>query len=327
MQTNIGQDIQQAVDLLEEGELVAIPTETVYGLAANALNVDAVLEIYKVKNRPQFNPLILHVASMNEIGKYVDSIPKIAENLILKFMPGPLTLLLPKDRKVPDLVTAGSKRVAIRVPKHPLTSVLLQQLDFPLAAPSANTSGYVSPTTAKHVQQNLDGKIPYILDGGDCGVGVESTIVGFNERNELVLYRLGGLSIEEIEYAAGKKLISQLSHLQPETPGQMLSHYATNTPLYFGEKMHELIAKHKAKNCVLITFDKLYGELPMQNQLQLSPSGDLQEAAKNLFGILREADGMKADVILAEVMPAKGLGLAINDRLSRAQHVMKEDAV
>ncbi len=323
MQTKIGQDIQEAVNLLENGNLVAIPTETVYGLAANALNEDAVLEIYKVKNRPQFNPLILHVASMNEIGKYVDTIPKIAENLILKFMPGPLTLLLPKARIVPDLVTAGSKRVAIRVPKHPLTSVLLQQLDFPLAAPSANTSGYVSPTTAKHVQQNLNGKIPYILDGGDCGVGVESTIVGFNERNELVLYRLGGLSIEEIEYAAGKKLISQLSHLQPETPGQMLSHYATNTPLYFGE-MHELIATHKGKQCVLITFDKLYGELPMQNQLQLSPSGDLQEAAKNLFGILREADAMRPDVILAETLPAKGLGLAINDRLSRAQHVMKD---
>lgn len=323
MQTKIGQDIQEAVDLLEDGRLVAIPTETVYGLAANALNEDAVLEIYKVKNRPQFNPLILHVASINEIGKYVDALPKVAESLIIKFMPGPLTLVLPKDRNVPDLVTAGSKRVAIRVPKHPLTSVLLQQLDFPLAAPSANTSGYVSPTTAKHVQQNLQGKIPYILDGGDCGVGVESTIVGFNERNELVLYRLGGLSIDEIEYVAGRKLVTQLSHVQPQTPGQMKSHYATNTPLYFGE-MHELMATHKAKNCVLITFDKLYGEMPMLNQLQLSPNGDLQEAAKNLFGILREADAMQADVILAEAMPAKGLGLAINDRLSRAQFVMKE---
>jgi L-threonylcarbamoyladenylate synthase len=323
MQTKIGKDIQEAVNLLESGRLVAIPTETVYGLAANALNEDAVVEIYNVKNRPQFNPLILHVASINDIGRYVNTMPKVAENLILKFMPGPLTLLLPKDRIVPDLVTAGSKRVAIRVPKHPLTSVLLQQLDFPLAAPSANTSGYVSPTTAQHVHENLHGKIPYILDGGDCGVGVESTIVGFNDRNELVLYRLGGLSVEEIEYVAGKKLITQLSHLQPETPGQLKSHYATNTPLYFGE-MHELIAKHKSKNCVLITFEKLYGEVPMLNQLQLSPSGDLQEAAKNLFGILRDADAMQADVILAEAMPAKGLGLAINDRLSRAQFVMKD---
>ena len=179
MQTMIGHDIKRAAELLRAGELVAVPTETVYGLAANALDENAVLKIYHAKDRPRFNPLILHVNAVEKIKNYVTEIPEDCIKLVTAFSPGPITFLLNKKDSVPDLITAGSKKVAIRIPDHPLLTVLLKQLDFPLAAPSANPSGYVSPVTAQHVYEGLNGKIPYILDGGECKIGVESTIVGF----------------------------------------------------------------------------------------------------------------------------------------------------
>ena len=324
MKTKIGADISTAASYLTKSELVAIPTETVYGLAANALNEDAVLKIYVAKNRPQFNPLIMHVASFEQAKKYIKDIPAEAEQLAAAFWPGPLTMLFNKQQNVPDLVTAGSKRVAIRVPNHPLTLQLLSQLEFPVAAPSANPSGYVSPTTAEHVYEGLQSKIPYILDGGACGVGVESTIIGWNENGETELYRLGGIAVEQIEAVIGKtiKHHKKVSD-NPNTPGQLKSHYATHTPLYLGN-IDELLPLFADKKIILISFNQYRDEIKKEQQFVLSANGNANEAAKNLFRVLREADNMDADVILAELLPDEGLGRAVNDRMERAQHSMKE---
>lgn len=323
MNTITGIEIDAAAKLLAKGELVSIPTETVYGLAANALNDDAVLKIYEVKQRPQFNPLIVHVASWQQAATYVQSIPAKAQLLAETFWPGPLTLLLEKQNNIPDLVTAGSNRVAIRIPNHPLTLALLQKLDFPVAAPSANPSGYVSPTSAQHVLQNLNGKIPYILDGGECNVGVESTIVGWDEDEEPVIYRLGGITTEAIEKVLNQKvMLSKSISENPDAPGQLKSHYATHTPLHMGV-MEELLRQFEDEKIVLINFKDYHPDLPREQQLILAPSGTLEEAAKNLFKILRQADAMHATIVLTEPLPQKGLGAAINDRLERAQFIMK----
>jgi L-threonylcarbamoyladenylate synthase len=323
MSTETGTDISKAAAILANGDTVAIPTETVYGLAANALNEDAVLKVYEAKQRPRFNPLILHIASFEQVMFYAKHIPPKAELLAKTFWPGSLTILFEKNDTVPDLVTAGSKRVALRVPNHPLTLQLLQQLSFPLAAPSANPSGYVSATSAQHVYHQLHGKIPYILDGGECTVGVESTIVGFNENDEPEIYRLGGLPPEAIEKVLLQKVNLKKSIAEnPDAPGQLKSHYATATPLYLG-KTDELISQFSNKNILLIRFKEYDPLLPNENQLLLSTSGTTQEAAKHLFKTLRQADEMNADVIIAERLPNEGLGAAINDRLERAQHIMK----
>ena len=322
METLIGADILTAKKLLEAGEAVAIPTETVYGLAANALNSDAVLKIFKAKNRPHFNPLIIHLPGWEVVSKYAAEIPADARLLAEKFTPGPLTFLLKKKPIVPDLVTAGSPKVAIRIPAHPLTRELLAQLDFPLAAPSANPFGYVSPTTALHVFEGLVGKIPYILDGGECTVGLESTIVDF-ENGEVIVRRKGGVAVEEIERVLGKKVeVKTGVEDHPVAPGQLKSHYATSTPLYVGEAV-ELAERFLTKKICVIEFGENLREISASYRFQLSESGDLDEAAKNLFKIMRQADQCGAEVILAEWLPEAGLGRAINDRLRRAQHEAK----
>ena len=323
MITETGTDIAKAALFLKEGDLVGIPTETVYGLAANALNEDAVLKIYTAKDRPQFNPLIVHVASFAKAELLLQNLSPEAKKLTDAFWPGPLTILFDKKNTIPELVTAGSSRVAIRVPNHPITLQLLQQLDFPLAAPSANPSGYISPTTAQHVYDGLHGKIPYILDGGECAVGVESTIVGWNADEELEVYRLGGISVEQIEEVLGKKIrINKKMTENPSTPGQLKSHYATHTPLFMGHA-EEIIRRFEDQKIILINFQEYNPDLPKDQQFILSTNGLVEEAAKNLFRILREIDKLKADVILAEPLPNKGLGRAINDRLERAQFIMK----
>ncbi|MCS6796546.1 MAG: L-threonylcarbamoyladenylate synthase, partial [Raineya sp.] len=199
----ISTDIDLAEKLLRNNQLVAIPTETVYGLAGNAFSEEAVAQIFAVKNRPTFDPLIVHSDSLEKIKNFVSDFPEKAMILAQKFWAGSLTLLLPKKSIIPDLVTAGLPTVAVRIPKHPLTLQLLQRLDFPLAAPSANPFGYISPTTAHHVAEQLGEKIPLILDGGICSVGVESTIVGF-EGDKAIIYRLGGISVESIQETIGE---------------------------------------------------------------------------------------------------------------------------
>lgn len=316
--TLTGTDILTAKQFLEAGETVGIPTETVYGLAANALNPAAVLKIFEAKNRPHFDPLIVHTHSVSEFEKYVEEIPPLAQKLMAAFMPGPLTILLKKRSVVPDLVTSGLDNVAIRIPNHPLTLKLLKQLDFPLAAPSANPFGYISPTTAGHVFDQLKDKIPYILDGGPTGIGVESTIVGF-ENDDAVVYRLGGLAIEQIEKVAGKVKLSLNESSNPKSPGMLKSHYAPKKPLhilqYPPESYRERFEMNKDR---VIAFNKYVEGIDENKQILLSPSGDLNEAAKNLFAAMRMLDNSEAVWIWAVKFPDEGLGRAINDRLKRA---------
>lgn len=311
--TVIGTNIQEAADLLKAGELVAIPTETVYGLAGNALNVETVSKIYAAKNRPTFNPLIMHLPSLTAAAPYVKNIPDSLQKLAKAFSPGPISFLMPKTDLVPDVITAGSDRVVIRIPDHPMTLDLLRKLDFPLAAPSANPFGYVSPVTAQHVWQGLNGKIAYILDGGTCSVGLESTIVG-EEDGKLIIYRLGGVALEQIEEVTGVKPYLSLLHKKPDTPGQLKSHYAPAKPVLVGDIEKLLEGKDAAKTGV-ISFQKDYG---LVHSFVLSPSGNLAEAAAGLFQALRDLDNTGVDCILAEKFPDEGIGRAINDRLSRA---------
>ncbi len=309
----IGNDIQKAKYLLEQGELVAIPTETVYGLAGNALNLDAITKIFTVKDRPHFDPLIVHVADFNSILPYVTEVPQEAKRLAEKFWPGPLTLLLRKQNIIPDLVTSGLDRVGIRCPDHSLAKQLLQQLPFPLAAPSANPFGYVSPTTPEHVNEQLGEKISYILDGGPCQVGIESTIIGF-ENSTPVIYRMGGLNMEEIESIVGRVKVQTHSTSNPNAPGQLKSHYAPGKKVILGQ-IEELLEQYPAHRSGILTFQKDFNS---PYQIILSPKGSMEEAAQNLFSALREFDKMPIEFILAEILPEQGLGRAINDRLRRA---------
>lgn len=310
---SIGKDIKKAKELLEHGELVAIPTETVYGLAGNALNVSAVTKIFQVKDRPQFDPLIVHVPDLEHVARYVEEIPEQAILLAERFWPGPLTILLKRKSIVPDLVTSGLDTVGIRCPKHELTRALLYELDFPLAAPSANPFGYVSPTRAAHVDDQLGKKIQYILDGGSCDVGIESTIIGFEE-NTPVIYRMGGLTQEKIESIIGKVDVQLNTASDPRAPGQLKSHYAPRKKVLLGE-IEVLQKRYAGIGYGILSFQKDYYA---PHQTILSVSGDLEEAAQHLFDALRSFDVMPVELVLAEAVPDHGLGRAINDRLRRA---------
>ena len=312
----IGTDIQKAINLLNKGEVVGIPTETVYGLAANAFNEKAVAQIFAIKNRPSFDPLILHTGSLSEIEQFVHSIPDAAKQLANAFMPGPLTLLLQKKDIVPDIVTSGLPQVAVRIPKHPMTLALLQQLSYPLAAPSANPFGYISPTTAQHVEDQLGHKLPYILDGGDCHVGVESTILGF-ENGKPIVFRKGGLAIEDIEEVIGKVEVRTHSSSNPKSPGMLKSHYSPSCPLVLGD-IKSLLQKYQGQSIGIISFQAKYDEIDGNWQITLSEKGDFAEAAHRLFSGMRHLDKLRPEIILAELLPEKGLGRAINDRLRRA---------
>ncbi|MFM7854159.1 MAG: L-threonylcarbamoyladenylate synthase, partial [Flammeovirgaceae bacterium] len=313
--TTIGNDIDKAIRLLTQGGLVALPTETVYGLAGNALNGSSVAKIFSVKQRPSFDPLIIHVPNYAALPQWVISIPGKAEKLAEQFWPGPLTLLLPRKPIIPDLVTSGLDTVGVRCPNHPLAHKLLNSIPFPLAAPSANPFGYISPTTPQHVHDQLGGKIPYILDGGECNVGIESTIVGFDE-DRVIVYRLGGLSVEKLQSVIGNVEIRLNTSSNPVAPGQLKSHYAPRKKLLVGN-LDDLIAAHRS-NVAVLSFKDKRESIPSNLQRVLSASGSLQEAAQNLFGMLRELDQTEATIILAEPVPEIDLGRAINDRLKRA---------
>jgi L-threonylcarbamoyladenylate synthase len=314
MQTEIGTDIRKAKRILEEGGLVAIPTETVYGLAANALNSEAVAKIFEAKNRPSFDPLIIHISKFKELYKYTSHINENLAEIANVFWPGPLTVLLPKKSIVPDIVTSGLEKVAVRVPNHPLTLALLESIDFPLAAPSANPFGYVSPTSAQHVFDQLNGKVDYILDGGSSKVGVESTIIGFEEE-DLVVYRKGGLELERIkEVFSGRVRINDFSESNPNAPGMLKKHYSPRKKVLLFNESFDLEQIEKEKTGFLRFNSLLDGFL---NQYILSQNSDLKEAASRLFEGLRHLDSLPIDTVYIEFVPEKGLGLAINDRLKR----------
>lgn len=314
-----GNNIQLAKTFLEKGELVAIPTETVYGLAANALDAVAVAKIFEAKERPSFDPLIVHTHSLQEVHRFVTEIHPALLKLAKQFWPGPLTLLLPKKESIPSLVTSGLDRVGVRVPNHPLTLELLRQLDFPLAAPSANPFGYISPTSAAHVEKQLGHKVSYILDGGHCEIGLESTIVG-EENGELIIYRLGGLAVNEIEEVVGKVLVQLNQSSNPKAPGQLKSHYAPRKPVIIGNIEH-LQKTYANANLGVLVFGNQIEHRSGMIVRDLSPSKDQREAAVNLFSYLRELDEADVELIITELLPENGLGLAVNDRLRRAAAV------
>ncbi len=312
----ISNDIEHAIELLTRDELVAIPTETVYGLAGNALSTNAVVKIFQTKNRPSFDPLIVHTSSLAEASKFADVSSARIQKLANALSPGPITFILPKKNNISDLVTSGHDTVGIRIPNHPLTFELLSKLPFPVAAPSANPFGFTSPTTANHVNDQLGEKLSLILDGGPSSVGLESTIVKDTKKGILVL-RLGGISIETVEEVLGEKVVSvKTSSSNPTAPGMLSSHYNPGTPVLLGN-IEENYKFHKGKRIAAIAFQQL-PSLHFTSVEILSPNGNLNEAASNLFKALRNLGKTGADIILAEPVPDKGLGKAINDRLQRA---------
>lgn len=312
-----GTDLNVAAELLRNGKLVAIPTETVYGLAANAYQEEAVVSIFEAKQRPAFDPLIVHTFDIKEFEKIAQHIPERAYQLAEAFMPGPLTLILPRHPTIPLLVTSGHDSVGIRIPNHPLTLELLRNLDFPLAAPSANPFGYVSPTTAEHVSQQLGDRIPYILDGGPCRIGLESTIIRIVNKDVEIL-RLGGLAVEEIETVM-KQPVKQIktSSSNPTAPGMLSSHYAPRKKVILGN-IETNLKNFNPERVGVLAWQYANNLVPEKQQFVLSPTGNLNIAARNLFAALRYLDTLPIDIILAESVPDSGLGKAINDRLTRA---------
>jgi len=316
-----GTDLILAKKLLTEGKLVAIPTETVYGLAANGLDETAVAGIFSAKNRPTFDPLILHVASIEQAQSLSIDWPEMADKLARAFWPGPLTLILPKADHVPDLTTSGQPTVGIRIPNNRLTLELLSTLPFPLAAPSANPFGYVSPTDAQHVADQLGERIDYILDDGDCSVGIESTIIAIDNGTPKVL-RLGGLSLERIADVLGFPVLEHLNqNSNPQAPGQLDQHYSPRCKLI---ALNTMPAEDIEPSVSIIYFSKQEAQRSSDynssdgSHYYLSDSGDTNQAASNLFSTLRRLDQDNQKVAYFEWAPNEGLGRAINDRLQRA---------
>lgn len=299
------ESIQKCTTALAEGRLVGMPTETVYGLAADACQDEAVAGIFAAKNRPQFNPLIIHGHSIEMIQDYAEFSSQ-ALKLASRFWPGPLTLVLPRKGNCPLslLVSAGLDTVAVRIPQHPVAQALLQAYGKPLAAPSANPSGLLSPTCAKDVEAALGDEVAYVIDGGRCHVGVESTIVDMTS-DQPVLLRPGGIATEELESHVGH--ISSHKGTEIKSPGMMQSHYAPRLPVRIN--VNEL----KPGEAFLG-----FGPNMDHADLNLSPSGDLKEAAANLFKMLRQLDTTPHQAIAVASIPEQGLGVAINDRLKRA---------
>lgn len=317
MKTKTGTNIDEAISLLNTANIVAIPTETVYGLAANGLDEKAIQKIFKAKQRPLSNPLILHFKNLKDLSKYVLKLPKSAEILAHHFWPGPLTLLLEKSNLIPDVVNAGKSRIAVRIPNHEMTLKLLNKIDFPIAAPSANLYGRISPTKAEHVVHQLDGIIPYVLNGGKCENGIESTIVGF-ENNIPVIYRLGAITVEQVESCLNQKVKVHNHHIKsngPDTSGMVKFHYAPRTPIYDIKEMDSI---EDTENVGYIGFDKLERSIPVENQFLLSEGGDIKMASKNLYHSLHYMDQKNFEKIYISKLPAKGLGLSMNDRITKA---------
>lgn len=311
------QAIAQAADCLKRGLTVAMPTETVYGLAANALDTRAVARIFEIKNRPHFDPLIVHVRSLEAASPFVKEIPALVKQIYSQLGSGPITYLMSKSARIPDLVTAGHTTVAIRIPAHPMAQALLKTIDFPLAAPSANPFGFTSPTTAAHVASQLGTQICYLLDGGPCEVGLESTIIDATAPGLRVL-RLGGLSLELLEKAAGMAVTElQTSSSNPSAPGMLSQHYNPGKTVYFGDEA-SLVKQFSGSRTGVLAFDKLVEGISPENQRLLAPDGRMETAAARLFGLLRELGQLPVDQIICFPLPDTGLGRAINDRLQRA---------
>lgn len=313
-------DMDQAVAAINAGKLIALPTETVYGLAANACDAEAVMKIFAAKQRPHFDPLIIHVADAQMAWEYCevnDDALRIAE----AFWPGPISLVLPRKSAIPDIVTSGLTTVAVRCPDHALARACIAACGVPLAAPSANSFGRISPTTAEHVREQLGEYVSCVLDGGPCRIGVESTVVACGETVEIL--RPGGLAIEALEACLEKKvtLVQQSevqgTHLKLRSPGMLDRHYAPRIPLHL-KNIGETWQRFRSQRCGYLSFQGLPWQAPEHECL--SQNGDTDEAAHNLFAAMRRLEAADIDIILAEMLPEEGLGMAVNDRLRRAAH-------
>ncbi|MCX7918754.1 MAG: L-threonylcarbamoyladenylate synthase [bacterium] len=306
--------IKLAAELLRNGEIVIFPTETVYGLGASVFNPEAVAKIFEVKRRPRFDPLIIHIAAVDDMPRLCQRVGERAEKLAAKFWPGPLTLILPKKETVPDIVTAGLPNVAVRMPAHPVALSLIQEAGTPIAAPSANLFGRLSPTAIKHIPAQLKNRVALILDAGKTPIGVESTVLSLVGK-DIVLLRPGGLPIEDIEKIVGKVKLPKFLPAKPNSPGQLPQHYSPRTPLKIINRNINIDRKQKIGLLSLTppSFSEAYAKIAV-----LSTKGDLREAAANLFECLHELDQAGLDIIYAEPVPKIGLGRAIMDRLERA---------
>jgi L-threonylcarbamoyladenylate synthase len=308
------QVLSRAASLLANGEIVAFPTETVYGLGADALNAVAVAKIFELKKRPHFDPLIVHVSRREWIDSFVSEIPDRARLLMDRFWPGPLTIILNKNKVIPDIVTAGLGTVGLRMPNHPVALDLIEKLGRPVAAPSANPFGYMSTTKASDVASLFDDRLPLILDGGPCSFGIESTIVSLRNGSVLV-HRHGSVSIEELSSAVGQVVERRAAGDDScEAPGELPYHYAPLTPLVIIGGPEEI----GVENSAFLSFSEPRATVKSKEVRVLSRSGDLREAAANFFAYLIQLDRKGMDIIYAQKMPEKGLGKAIMERLRKA---------
>lgn len=308
------ENIKLAADKIKKGELVAFPTETVYGLGANGLDPEAAAKIFEAKKRPSFNPLILHVSSLHQLESIAEIPSKLINQIIKKFWPGPLTLVLPKKNIVPDIVTSGHPTVAVRMPNNEIALKLIELAEVPIAAPSANKFTRLSPTTAEHVANQLGNKVSIILDGGKCSVGVESTIIAFIE-NDFVLLRPGGLPVNEIEDLVGKIKIKSTSD-NPIAPGMLPFHYAPKVKIKFLDDVNQSDLLNKKVGGLFFSENK--SSINFEVVKILSSKRDYIEAASNLFSMLHEFESEDLDLILVERVPEENLGIAIMDRLTKA---------
>ncbi len=305
-------NIRKAAEIIKKGGLVSFPTETVYGLGADALNPVAVSRIFEVKNRPYFDPMIVHIADVSAVHELVTEFGEISQRLAEKFWPGPLTIVLEKSSRVPDIVTAGLDTVAIRMPSNPVALDLIEIAETPVAAPSANPFGYLSPTSAEHVAKQLGDRIDMILDGGACPIGVESTVLKITEVPRLL--RPGGLPLEEIEEVIGRIEIDDTMK-RVDSPGKLTSHYAPRVPVRIIE---DIYFEPEEPSAALLAYKTPRRDLSFKHIEVLSPDGDLRHAAANLFSCLHRLDSADADIIYVEAVPEIGLGRAIMDRLRKA---------
>ena len=324
---NSNLEITRAAEILRSGGLVAFPTETVYGLGANAFDERAVARVFEVKGRPRFDPLIVHIADAHWVARLAAGFPAQAQKLAERFWPGPLTIVLPKTAAVPDLVTAGCPTVALRIPAHPLAQSLLRAVDLPIAAPSANAFGRISPTSAAHVREQMGDAIDLVIDGGSCHIGIESTVVQVVD-DRVTILRQGGTTLEEIEALVGIVTIAAPfegveGSAGRAAPGMLTRHYAPRTPLIVwtrdAARAGEGLSPTGASRG-LLAFREGADRGPFARVEVLSPKGDLREAAANFFSALRRLDAAGLELIVAELLPESGLGRAINDRLRRAAH-------
>jgi len=308
------QSVEEAAARIRAGEVVAFPTETVYGLGANALDPAAVAKIFLAKGRPSDNPLIVHIASKEQLHLLIADMPNGAEELMSAFWPGPLTLIFPKSVLVPDIITAGGETVAIRWPSHPVALELIRQSGVPIAAPSANLSGKPSPTKAEHVLEDLDGRIPLILDGGQTDIGLESTVVDLTGSAPTLL-RPGKITAVQLEQVLGKKLSSgKASEGTLRSPGMKYRHYAPKAKVLLFSELTTL-KFHEGLRSALVSLTALPAQ-PVQ--IQRDFAGNQNLFALELFSTLRALDGQNVEVIYIEKIASAGLGQAIMDRLNRA---------